>query len=573
MKKKLIKSLASLTLSVSLLGSGAAAYASEGTVVPVTAVAQSVKLTALLDAELKSVLSQKIDNGARLGVVVRLKNTGSAAVRVPDYEVRAETADGIQYTLVPSATNAKSVQAKASTELSYLADVDRTDDVVITQVNWTDVDYYVYPKTETTIASLPVQGEVWQGDNTVIARPDALKKWSDSFQIPGLLSPIEYTPVSISKEPAAAGGAVFVVQLLAHNPADRRESIPAFSLDGKAGEKVFAGSRVEQGAISLEAGADKYIHYAIPAEQDTVLQSLNLLTPEAYTQAGAAGVSVTGYSVGRLNILLPGEAERAGAASYTLGAPIEFDSRSQLIHPDMKVSVEEFYMQPNKEEGNKSVMVAFKLTNTSKKPLSVPVFGADLVTKDGYEYTGSRQVIQTTSVLPGSSLVVRYAFTVPSSEEGENLVLKVQDAVTAAPYKTAIAALSAGLEKADDKNWSLYPFDIKVSSYTLNSTYGPATNYMYVYKLKLELSIKRDVGVQLDNSFSRIMVEQYDSSDRLVGIGSANLYGQDRLVSGENNITLQGASDMLDVRHKLLIYEVFTTSNGEAKRLLAQYNQ
>lgn len=574
MNNKWKLSLASVALSVSLLGPGIAVYAADGSAVPVLAAAAgpSVKLTDLLDVELKSVLNQKTETGTRLGVVVRLKNTGAAVTRVPDYEVRAETADGIQYTLKASAANARSLQAKSSTELSYLVDLDRMDEVTVTQVNWTDVDVYVYPKTETVVASIPVQAEVWQGESSVIAKPEALKKWSDAFRIPGLTSPVQYTPVSISKESTAAG-TVYVVQLLASNPSERRESIPAFTLDGKSDSKVFTGSRVEQGALTLEAGADKYLHYAIPTEQDTVLQSLNLLTPETFADAGAAGVNVTSYAVGRLHILLPGEGEGTVATAYSLGTPIVFDNKSQLVNPEMKVSVEEFYMHSNKEEGNKGVTATFKLTNTSKKPLAVPAFAADLVTKEGYEYAGSRQAIQTAAVLPGSSVTVRYAFTVPASEKGENLVLKVQDGVTAAPYKTPIAALSTGLQKAEDNQWNLYPFNVKVNRWTLNSNYGPETGYAYVYKLKLDLSINRAEDIQLDNAFPRILVEQYDSFDRLVGSGSATLYGQGRLVNGENTITLQGASEMLDVRHKILIYEVFSTPNGEAKRLLGQYRQ
>ncbi|RAV04661.1 hypothetical protein [Paenibacillus sp. YN15] len=573
MKNKWKLSLASVALSVSLLGPGLAVYAADGAL-PVLAAAAgpSVKLNDVLDAELKSVLNQKTENGTRLGVVVRLKNTGSALTRVPDYEVRVETADGIQYTLKPSAANARSLQAKSSTELSYLADIDRMDDVTVTQVNWTDVDYYVYPKTETVVASIPVQAEVWQGENSVIAKPEALKKWSDSFRIPGLTSPIQYTPVSISKESAAAG-TVYVVQLLAYNPSERREAVPAFSLDGKADSKVFAGSRVEQGALALEPGAEKYIHYAIPVDQDTVLQSLNLLTSETFAEAGAAGVSLTSYAVGRLHILLPGEGERTKATIYALGTPVVFDGKSQLVNPEMKVSVEEFYMHANKEEGNKGVTATFKLTNTSKKPLAVPAFAADLVTKEGYEYAGSRQAIQTAMVLPGSSVTVRYAFTVPASEKGEDLILKVQDAVSAAPYKTTIAALSTGLLKTENNRWNLYPYDVKVSSWILQWNYGVATNYNYVYRLKLDLSIERDQAVQVDNAFSRIMVELYDSYDRLVGTGGANIYGQERLVNGDNIISIQGASNMLDVKHKIYIYEVFNTPSGEAKRLLAQYNE
>ncbi|MNL85440.1 hypothetical protein D3C87_2137470 [compost metagenome] len=68
-------------------------------------------------------------------------------------------------------------------------------------------------------------------------------------------------------------------------------------------------------------------------------------------------------------------------------------------------------------------------------------------------------------------------------------------------------------------------------------------------------------------------MELYDSNDRLVGTGGANIYGQERLVNGDNTISIQGSSNMLDVKHKIYIYEVFNTPNGEAKRLLTQYNE
>ncbi|WP_159887702.1 hypothetical protein, partial [Paenibacillus puerhi] len=464
------------------------------------------------------------------------------------------------------------LQPKANTELSYLAVIDRTDEITLTQVNWTDVDYYVYPKKETPIIGVPIQGEAWKGSDTAITDQAAVKKWSESFKIPGLVSPVQYTPVAINKE-STAEGTVYVVQLLAYNPTDKRESVPEFSLDGKESGKVFSGSRVEKDAVALEGKAEKYIHYAIPTDQDSVLQSLNLLTPETFAEAGATGVSVLNYKVGRLNILLPGEAPGTSFAAYTLGAPIRFDERSQLIHPDLSVSVIEYYLHENTEDGNKNVTAKFKLTNKSSKPLAVPVFQADLVSKDGYEYAGSRQQIQTASVLPSSSLTVSYSFTLPVSENGEGLVLKVQDAVTAAPYKTTIAAVSTGLQEANKDEWSLYPFTVKVKNWTLNSDYGQATQYQYVYRLKLDLDITRDEQVQLDASFPNLLVELYDSYDRLVGTGRANLYGSSRLVNGDNVISLTGASDNLDVHHQVRIYEVFATPTGEAKRLLTQYKQ
>ncbi|MEK8129514.1 hypothetical protein WMW72_16535 [Paenibacillus filicis] len=577
MNRKLKVTTASVAISVSLLGAGLSVYAadapSEASVPEVAAPAViTYTLTDLLDVEIKGALNERVDGGTRLGVIVRMTNHAAGITRVPDYEVRVQTKEGVEYTLKPSAANAKSLQPKATTELSYLAVIDRTDEVSLTQVNWTDVDYYVYPKKETPIISVPIQGDAWKGSDTTITDPTAVKKWSESFKIPGLISPIQYTPVAINKE-STAEGTVYVVQLLAYNPTDKRETLPAFGIDGKGGGKVFTGTRVEKDAILLEPKAEKYIHYAIPTDQDTVLQSLNVLTPETFAEAGAAGVDVTTFKVGRLNVLLPSEAPGTSFAAYTLGHRIAFDERSQLINPDLIVSVVEYNLHQNKEDGNQIVTAKFKLANKSAKPLSVPVFQADLVSRDGYEYTGSRQATQTATVLPSSSLTVSYSFTLPVSEKGDGLVLKVQDAVTAAPYKTTIAAISTGLQEAKKDEWSLYPFQVKVKNWNLTSDYGPATQYQYMYRLKLDLNITRDEQVQLDASFPTLLVELYDSQDRLVGRGNASLYGASRLVNGDNSISLSGASDSLDVRHKVKIYETFKTPTGEGKRLLTQYNQ
>ncbi|MEK8129787.1 hypothetical protein WMW72_17915 [Paenibacillus filicis] len=577
MNRKLKVTTASIAISVSLLGAGLSAYAAdapaEASVPEVAAPAViSYKLTDLLDVEIKGALNERVDGGTRLGVIVRMTNHAAGITRVPDYEVRVQTKEGVEYTLKPSAANARSLQPKATTELSYLAVIDRTDEVSLAQVNWTDVDYYVYPKKETPIISVPIQGDAWKGSDTAITDPTAVKKWSESFKIPGIISPVQYTPVAINKE-STEKGTVYVVQLLAYNPTDKRETLPAFGIDGKGGGKVFTGARVEKDAIVLEPKAEKYVHYAIPTDQDTVLQSLNVLTPESFAEAGAAGVTVTTFKVGRLNLLLPGEGPGTSFAAYTLGHSIVFDERSKLINPDLAVSVVEYTLHENKEDGNRNVTAKFKLTNKSAKPLAVPVFQADLVSRDGYEYAGSRQATQTAAVLPSSSLTISYSFTLPVSEKGDGLVLKVQDAVTAAPYKTTIAAISTNLQEAKKDEWSLYPFQVKVKNWNLTSDFGMNTQYQYVYRLKLDLNITRDEQVQLDASFPTLLVELYDSHDRLVGRGNASLYGANRLVNGDNTISLSGASDSLDVRHKVKIYESFQTPTGEGKRLLTQFNQ
>ncbi|WP_025853343.1 hypothetical protein [Paenibacillus ehimensis] len=603
MNNKLKKTVASVVITASLMSTGYSALAAEPTgSEPAAQAVVTYKLTDLLDVEVKGVLNERIQDGTRLGVVIRMKNNGTGSTRVPDYELRLKTSEGIEYTLQPSVSNVKSIQPKANTELSYMTVIDRTDTVNLAQVNWTDVDYYVYPKKETLIVAAPITGEPWKGSDTPITDPSAIKKWSDSFTIPTLTSPIQYTPAAINKE-STEKGTVYVVQLLAYNPSNQRETIPAFTVDGKAAGKVFSGSLVEQGNVTLEAKEEKYIHFAIPTDQDTILTSLNVLTPEKFAVAGAAGIgggagsagagaggaagagaganagAAAGaagvYNVGRLNILLPSQQTGETALSYKLGTPMSLDKRSQLIHPDMDVSVIEFHMFDNKEEGSKTVSAKFKLTNKTDRPLAVPAFATDLVSSDGYEYNGSRQNITTPNVLPNSSLTVNYFYTIPVSETGKGLSLKIQDTKTAAPYKSTIGAYSIALQTEESKDtFALYPFEIKVNSWQIGTSFNAMGAKNYQYKAKFFMEVSRHDQVQVDPSFSGLLFELYDSADRLIGTGNGSFVGANRLTTGENNITFDGSTEQFDHPLTVRIYEQFTTIGGQkSKRLLTVLKQ
>ncbi|MGF9715015.1 hypothetical protein EXW96_12655 [Paenibacillus sp. JMULE4] len=575
MKHKLKKTVASVVITASMISTGYSAFAAEASEPAVSAqTAVTYKLTQVLDVEVKSVLNERVQEGTRLGVVIRMKNNGNAVTRVPEYELRVKTSEGIEYTLQPSASNAKAIQPKANTELSYMTVIDRTDSVSLTEVNWTDVDVYVYPKKETLIAAAPIQGETWKGSDTPITDPAAVKKWSDSFVIPSVISPIQYTPVGINKE-STKEGTFYVVQLLAYNPADKREIVPDFVIDGKTDGKIYSGSRVEQGIVALEAKEKKYIHYSIPVDQDAVLTSLNLLTPESFAQGGAGGPGekVT-YNVGRLNILLPNQGNINNHEAYTLGAPMKFDSLSTLIHPDMEVSVVELNMHENKEEGSKNVTAKFKLTNKSDRPIAVPNFQSEIMSADGYQYSGSKQSISTPSVLPNSSITVSFQYTVPFSETGKGLALRVLDAKTAAPYKTTIATYNVTLQPENEQNqFSVYPFDVKVSSWNISALYN-STTLTHSYKAKFFFDIERQQQVQIDPSFSHLQFELYDNLDRLLGTATAPFIGSNRIVNGENNFTFSGNSEQFGYPLSVRIYEVFTTETGaEGKRLLGVFKQ
>lgn len=576
MNKKMRRTLTSVAISAALMSSYAypvlaveAPEASEAAeTVSSSSVAAYYTLTDTLDVQVKSVVNEHVPDGTRLGIVVKLKNNGGKITRVPEYELRVTTSDGVTYTLQPSASNPKSIQPKADTELSYMSVIDRTDDFTISEVNYTDVDYYVYPKTETLVVSVPVSEQSWKGSDMTITNPSAVKKWSDTFTIPYSNSPIQFTPVGITKE-LRDQGAVYVVQVLAKNGSDKRETAPDFLIDGKTEAKVFAGERVEKDAIVLEAGEQKYIHYAIPTDQDTVLASLNLLTTEKFVQAGATAVYQ--YKVGRLNILLPNQASGVAAAPYTLGESMTFDANSQLIHPDLKVSLVEFNMNDNAEEGNKTVTAKFLLKNGSDRPMTVPVFQTSLISSDGYQYDGSRQAATAATVLPNSGLTVNYVFTLPVSETGDNLTLKVEDAVIAAPYKTPIATYAVQLQKNSSiDTFSVYPFDIKLNSWSIGLAFNGSA---YTYKGKLFMDIQRKNEVQADQNFPNLLFEVYDKDGRLIATIEKPLIGQNRLVTGENNLTFTGTSEQFDPTVKLKIYEAFKTKNGQSKRLLLDLTQ
>ncbi|CAG7644165.1 hypothetical protein ACFQI7_09295 [Paenibacillus allorhizosphaerae] len=578
MNKKMRRTLTSVAISAALMSSYAypvlAADAPEPSATAETvsssAVAAYYTLTDTLDVQVKSVVNEHVLDGTRLGIVVKVRNNGGKITRVPEYELRVTTSDGVTYTLQPSASNPKSIQPKADTELSYMSVIDRTDDFTLSEVNYTDVDYYVYPKTETLVVAVPVSEQSWKGSDMAITNPAAVKKWSDSFTIPYSNSPIQFTPVGITKE-LRDQGAVYVVQVLAKNDSDKRETAPDFLVDGKTEAKVFAGERVEKDAVVLEAGEQKYIHYAIPTDQDTVLASLNVLTTEKFVQAGAAASTVLQYKVGRLNILLPNQASGVASAPYTLGETMTFDANSQLIHPDLKVSVVEFNMNDNAEEGNKTVTAKFLLKNGSDRPMNVPVFQTSLISSDGYQYDGNRQAATAATVLPNSGLTVNYAFTLPVSETGENLTLKVEDAVIAAPYKTPIAAYAVQLQKNKSTDtFSVYPFDIKLNSWSVSLAFN---GQAYSYKGKLYLDIQRKNDVQIDSNSPAILLEVYDDGGRMVATIEKSLLGQNRLATGENLLNFTGTSDQFDPTVKLKIYEVFKTKNGQSKRLLADLTQ
>lgn len=595
--------MAAAVLSVSLVAAAIPVKAEDA--VPSASISTlSYALNDSITASVKRVAVNRTTGGLQIGAVVGMTNNGNNMLRVPDYEIRVKTKEGIEYKLQPSASNMKSIMAKESAELSYMVTVDRPDDIEITDLSFVDVDEYTYPKTEKVLLSVPVALNVWYGTKGQLTDPYANMAWGQPFQIPGSSSPIRYTPVELTKQ-NDANGFSYLVTLMAENPGTGNETVSNFRMDGKTPDKLYSGKKVEQEPITLAPGEKKYVHYVVTSDKDINLIGLMLMTTEGFVPAGgqagqgaatagagaaaganagsAAGAVTTsatgsGFDVGRLVIAAPTPAEINTAANYTMGTPIAFDPLNHLVDAKTEVSLVELHLHDNDGEGFKSVVAKFKVSNKGDMTVAFPAFQAQLVGGDGASYAGTRQSSTAAEIMPNLGYVVSYSFMIPASEKGDNLVMKLLDNQTAAPYSSTIANFSAPVQKeADDSVMSLYPFNVKLDDWTISAYTNPGANGMglsYSYNLKLWLTIDHLEDVVVDKNFSKMKFEIVDSAGRILGSQSAPLTGENKLISGEQTIQLSNIkTDQFSYPLTVKIYESIDTPNGEATRLVKTLTQ
>ncbi|UQZ83557.1 Telomeric repeat-binding factor 2 [Paenibacillus konkukensis] len=534
-------------------------------------------LTENIQAAVKGASVESTPDGLRIAVTVRLYNGGTEKQRVPDYELRVQTADGLDYTLDASSDNKKALKPKEIGELVYMSVVDSKAAMKLAGVSFVKVDEYAYPKTETTLLGFPLGSEVWYGSSGS-ALPTTQLAWGQTFSIPGLNSDLLYTPAGLTTENTDKGP-VAVVTLLTQNPGLGRETVPDFRLDVRAGQKTFAGARTEKDDVTVEAGEQKYIHFAVPMENNAEPSSLILMTTDTFLPGSGSGSSQTSggqaaagtqIDTGRLAVTLPAgaQADPASTASYTLGSPIAVDPLSKLID-HTQVTLMELHMQQNPGEGYKTAIGKFVLTNKSDKPVPTPAFETELVGGGGAAYSGVRQTNVAATLNPGLSYVVSYSFNIPQTESGDGLVLKLLDGQTASPYKIAIASVQAPLQKeSDDNTLHLYPYDIHLTDWTVGTNYG-TTTASYSYKMKLTLDMKQAENVVVDQNFSKLHFEVVDKLGRVLGTADGSFTGSQKLVSGTQTIVTNSiASEQFEFPITVNMYEVIETPDGQAKRLL-----
>ncbi len=554
---------------------------------------QSYALTDKLQVEVKSLLNETTSDGTRIAAVVRVRSLDAKVAKIPDLELRVKTADGYEYPMQASVFNAHAIRPGTTEELNFLVKVDRRDPSELTELVWYAVDWYSYPKKETAQLAVPVKGQEWAGPlSSFTNSPSLVLPWERSFTLsPALESPLVYTPVSVSRDNTPQGP-VTTVKMRVENPSATKEAVPDFTLDGKSngnGSKektVFPGKRVEASPFVLEPKEQRYIHFAIPTDKDTVLTGFNVLTTETFRQLDPKGQpSQVSYSVGRYQVAMPvmsSTAEFNAAKPYETGQPFVFDSLSDTIDPHLSVSMVEFHRHENEGEGYQTVIAKLLLTNNSDLPVPVPTFQTKLITERGMTYSGNRQAGTIAEIMPQTSYAVSYAFNMPTENQDERYVLKFTDAKTAAPASTTIGSYRVTMQetKLDLENMSFYPFKVKLNGWTLNARYNvptalsPNTPISYTYRMKLDMDITRNEHVVVDPNSSKMQLELVDRTGRILSTKSLPFSGVNRLISGVQFIQFDSLrTEEHEYPLDINIYEVITTPTGEAKRLVGVLKQ
>ncbi|TXK86008.1 hypothetical protein [Paenibacillus sp. N3.4] len=491
MKNKPWKSgLTALMLGTMLVQGGLPVFAADAVPTVVSAPTANYGLTSDIRAAVKNVAVTPTALGSQISVTVRLYNGGTTQNRVPEHELRVHTASGIVYTLKPSAGNKDTLQPREIGEQVYMTTVDSKEITQIDELSFVNVDIYAYPKLETTLLSIPTSS-VWYGDRNPASQNLTLLDWKQAFTIPGVNSGLVYTPVEVSIQNTAAGRSA-VVTVLADNPGAGRETVPSFRLDAQSALKTYEGKLAEKDAVVLEAGEKKYIHFAIPLENGVTLSNLLVVSTDTFVPKTPGSQAIT-LATGKLTMAWPKtDQEQSAAVPYSIGQPIAFDALTKVVDKKTEVSLMELHLHENPGEGYKTAVAKFKLTNTSDVPTATPAFLSELTNAQGITYQGARQTNVTTMLNPGLSYVVSYSYIVPQSETGKDFSLKLLDAQAAAPFTTTIAALQTSLQdEATDGTISLYPFDLKIKEFTVNTQTTAQLMYTYKFRMDLDITQKR----------------------------------------------------------------------------------
>jgi len=533
-------------------------------------------LTDRIDAGVKSVVNERVDGGTRLGAVVRLRNRSDKPAVVPDYELRVVTAEGVSYTLAPSASNPAAVLPRETVEASYMATVGRSDAFALDRLAWVSVDPYVYPKRETTVVSAPIGAIAWNGLDTTFADAARRKAWGEPFRLPVGSPDVVYTTVALAQGNEARGEPT-VVSIRAENRSGRTEWIETFDVVGHAGTIRRRAERPPSADAALAPGEARTLRFALPPASGA-WSRLTVTTPETFV--GADGTPVE-YAVGRLQIDVPASAaEPLRGAAYELSAPVRLEPSSPLAASGVAVAVVEWERFDLRGDGYATAVAKLVLTNRGAAAVPLPDVELEWTAADGDAYAGRRQATALQSLPPNIGVALNYAFTVPVAETAERGVLRLYQRTEGEPAPRApVAALAMELgAKRVAEAAALYPFAIEFDSWSLSRRFSGADGTIgtseatYTYELTWNASVARASNVAVDAAAVRLRVELADATGRPFATADVPLAGRGRIADGEQTIAFRdvpAGPQTSGVRVRL--YETFDTVEGEQiERLVAE---
>jgi hypothetical protein len=247
------------------------------------------------------------------------------------------------------------------------------------------------------------------------------------------------------------------------------------------------------------------------------------------------------------------------AKAYTIGDKLMLDKG--VIPSDLDISLVEFHVNPDDNDGFKSAFAKFVLTNHSKNAVAFPTFATGLIAEGGASYNGTRQSAVEAQIMPGTSYTMNYAYLVPSTLNTSHLALTVSDSDSG-----ATAANVAVIPQSFDggKVLQMYPYLVTLNATTLQWTYSNGT---FTYKLSVDAKLERQPQVIVDANTASLEFDLVDGLGRTLATQATPFTGTNKLIDGVQTLAFGGFSDVSEPL-SLRVYETFATADGTVKRLL-----
>lgn len=288
--------------------------------------------------------------------------------------------------------------------------------------------------------------------------------------------------------------------------------------------------------------------------------------------AGSSGVPLVAVS---LENGLTASAEEVTDSAYVLGTPFVFKADNQAVDSNLEVSLVEIKSNTNTDNGYQTVIAKYKFVNKGQETLNLPNLATELQDSSGKSYPGAKQTTALLQLIPGSAYVYSYSYLMPPSVKGP-FKLSILENTTSA-IKLPITSAQVAVLPADGDNpnsgtqLAVYPYDVNIKKWDISGNYSGGA---WSYKLILDLGIKKDEQVIVDDSMGALEFELADKTGRSLGSTTYTLQGANKLIDGLQTVSLANVNNnQFDYPLSIRVYEKVQTANGTARRLLTTLKQ